>query len=61
MNSFFEAHKTIREILLQVLDNHSLEELNKIPEKFSNNIIWNVAHCIAAHKYWFTNYQACLL
>lgn len=50
MNSFFEAHKTIREILLQVLDNHSLEELNKIPEKFSNNLIWNVAHCIAAQQ-----------
>lgn len=50
MNSFFETHKTIREILVQVLDNHSLEELNKIPERFSNNLIWNVAHCIAAQQ-----------
>lgn len=50
MNSFFETHKTIREILLQVLDHHSLEQLNKIPEKFSNNLIWNVAHCVAAQQ-----------
>ena len=32
MNSVFDVQKTIREILLKVLDNHSLEQLNKIPE-----------------------------
>ena len=50
MNSVFEVQKTIREILLKVLDNHSLEQLNKIPEGFSNNLIWNVAHCVAAQQ-----------
>ncbi|WP_431243324.1 DinB family protein [Flavobacterium sp. P21] len=50
MNSVFEVQKTIREILLKVLDNHSLEQLNKIPERFSNNLIWNIAHCVASQQ-----------
>ncbi|MEO7977536.1 DinB family protein [Flavobacterium sp.] len=50
MNSVFDVHKTSREILLKVLDNHSLEQLNKIPEGFSNNLIWNIAHCISAQQ-----------
>ncbi|MEO8534885.1 MAG: DinB family protein [Flavobacterium sp.] len=50
MNSVFEVHKTARDILLKILDNHSLEQLNKIPDGFSNNLIWNVAHCIAAQQ-----------
>ncbi|OIV43537.1 DinB family protein [Flavobacterium johnsoniae] len=50
MNSVFDVQKTIREILLKVVDNHSLEQLNKIPAGFSNNIIWNVAHCISSQQ-----------
>ena len=50
MNSVFDVQKTIREILLKILDNHSLEQLNKIPEGFSNNLIWNIAHCITAQQ-----------
>jgi hypothetical protein len=50
MNSVFEVQKTIREILLKVLDNHSLEQLNKIPTGFSNNLIWNIAHCVASQQ-----------
>ena len=50
MNSVFDVQKTIREILLKILDNHSLEQLNKIPQGFNNNLIWNIAHCIAAQQ-----------
>lgn len=50
MNSIFEVQKTIREILIKILDSHSLEQLNKIPEGFNNNIIWNVAHCVSAQQ-----------
>lgn len=50
MKSVFDVQKTIREILLKIVDNHSLAQLNKIPEGFSNNIIWNVGHCIAAQQ-----------
>lgn len=50
MSSVFKVQKTIREILLKILDNHSLEQLNKIPAGYSNNIIWNVAHCISSQQ-----------
>ncbi|PXY44637.1 DinB family protein [Flavobacterium hydrophilum] len=50
MNSVFDVQKTIREILLKILDSHSLEQLNKIPEGFSNNLIWNIAHCVSAQQ-----------
>lgn len=50
MSSVFEVQKTIREILLKVLDHHSLEQLNKIPEGFSNNLIWNIGHCISSQQ-----------
>lgn len=50
MNPVFEVQKTIREILLKVLDSHSLEQLNKIPQGFNNNIIWNIAHCVATQQ-----------
>jgi hypothetical protein len=50
MSSVFKVQKTIREILLKVLEGHSLEQLNKIPEGFKNNLIWNVAHCISSQQ-----------
>lgn len=50
MNSVFEVQKTIREIFLKILDNHSLEQLNKIPVGYNNNLIWNIAHCISAQQ-----------
>jgi hypothetical protein len=50
MSSVFETQKTIREILLKILDHHSLEQLNKIPDGFKNNLIWNIGHCIASQQ-----------
>lgn len=50
MNSVFEVQKTIRAILSKVLDHHSLEQLNKIPQGFSNNLIWNIGHCISSQQ-----------
>lgn len=50
MNSVFQVQKSTREILVKVLENHSLKQLNKIPPGFSNNLIWNVAHCISSQQ-----------
>jgi len=32
------------------LGKFSLEELNKVPKGFRNNIIWNIAHCIVTQQ-----------
>ena len=39
-----------RKILEGFLNQFTLEELNKIPEGFSNNIIWNIAHVIVTQQ-----------
>ena len=39
-----------REILLQFLDNYSLEQLNRIPDGFNNNLIWNIGHIIVVQQ-----------
>ena len=50
MQSTFEINKTSRNLLLKFLENHSLEELNKIPEGFANNLIWNIGHIVTVQQ-----------
>lgn len=45
-----ERVKKIREFLLDLLADVSIENLNKIPAGFNNNIIWNLGHLIAAQQ-----------
>ncbi len=39
-----------RNVYLRLLESFSLDKLNKIPEGFSNNIIWNIAHIIVTQQ-----------
>lgn len=39
-----------RKLLESFINNHTLEELNKVPEGFNNNIIWNIAHTIVTQQ-----------
>ena len=39
-----------RKIMSSFLDAFSLEDLNKIPEKFNNNLIWNIAHLVVTQQ-----------
>jgi hypothetical protein len=43
------THKN-RIILKRFLEQISLDDLNKIPEGFSNNIIWNIAHVVVTQQ-----------
>jgi formate dehydrogenase maturation protein FdhE len=50
MNQTFETIRVSRKLTSQFLENYSLEQLNKIPEGFNNNIIWNIAHIIVTQQ-----------
>jgi hypothetical protein len=50
MKQQIESLRKTRAYLFALLEGLSNEQLNAIPEGFSNNIIWNVAHLIAAQQ-----------
>ena len=50
MEAVFKAWKTSRKIYLEFFDKYSLAQMNVVPDKFSNNIIWNIGHIIAAQQ-----------
>ncbi|OJW13809.1 MULTISPECIES: DinB family protein [unclassified Mucilaginibacter] len=45
-----EIVRKTRLSILNILEGFSLEQLNKIPAGFNNNIIWNLGHMIAAQQ-----------
>lgn len=50
MNDAFKIWETNRNTYAKLLENYSLEQLNKIPEGFSNNLVWNLGHIIVAQQ-----------
>ncbi len=50
MEATFRIWETSRGIYLKFLENYSLEQLNKIPEGMSNNLIWNIGHVIVSQQ-----------
>ncbi len=46
----FDALIQIRQNTLKVVEHLSTEQLNKIPEKCSNNIIWHIGHMMASQQ-----------
>ncbi|WP_298139925.1 DinB family protein [Flavobacterium sp.] len=50
MEATFKIWETSRNIYLKMIENYSLEQLNKIPEGFSNNLAWNLGHIIVSQQ-----------
>lgn len=50
MNSTFKIWQKNRTIYLDYLTTKTLEQLNKIPDGFSNNIIWNIGHIVVVQQ-----------
>lgn len=46
----FKAWETSRKIFLTFFDNYSIDQLNKIPAGFKNNLVWNIGHIIVAQQ-----------
>lgn len=50
MEKQFEIIRKTRGFLLGLLENLSLEQVNKVPDGFNNNIAWNLGHLVAAQQ-----------
>lgn len=50
MESIFKIWNTNREVYLKYLNGYTLEQLNTIPEGFSNNLIWNIGHVVVVQQ-----------
>lgn len=50
MNKQIEIIKKTRTYLLEQIKDLTAEQLNKIPDGFNNNIIWNLGHMVAAQQ-----------
>ncbi|MFI5158724.1 MAG: DinB family protein, partial [Sphingobacteriales bacterium] len=50
MKREIEIIKQLRQRILDEISHLSVEQLNKIPAGFNNNIIWNLGHMIAAQQ-----------
>ena len=50
VNYRIDVAKKNRKLLEGFIDNLSLEQLNKVPQGFKNNVIWNIAHCIVTQQ-----------
>lgn len=50
MNFTFDLIKNIRKILKDTVESTTLEDLNKIPKGFNNNIIWNIGHIVVIEQ-----------
>jgi hypothetical protein len=50
MEITFKIWRTNRNLYLDFFDKYTVEQLNKIPVGFSNNLIWNIGHIIVAQQ-----------
>jgi len=50
MNFTLEVLTNTRKFLYKILGETSLEDLNKIPKGFNNNIIWNIGHVLVTQQ-----------
>lgn len=50
MEKHFEILRKTRTFLLTIINELTLEQLNKVPDGFSNNVAWNFGHVIAAQQ-----------
>jgi len=50
MDYCFDITLKTRIFFKNIINNYSLEQLNKIPEGFNNNIFWNIKHVIVTQQ-----------
>ena len=53
----FEILQKSRKLILEFIDGLSMEQLNKIPQGFNNNIVWNIAHLVVTQQLLCYNFS----
>ena len=63
MDFIFDVLQNTRQKLSAIMDSLSVEELNRIPLGFNNNIIWNIGHILVSEQllvYKLSGIEPCL-
>lgn len=50
MRTEFNITRHTHQLLLQYFKDYTAEQLNKIPDGFKNNLIWNIGHIIVSQQ-----------
>lgn len=50
MEESFKVTRVSRQIYADFLNKYTLEQLNKVPDQFSNNLIWNIGHIVVSQQ-----------
>jgi hypothetical protein len=50
MQDIFNITRKSREVLAKFIDGLSLEQLNKVPAGYNNNLIWNIGHIVVVEQ-----------
>ena len=50
MDFTFQVLRNTREIFKKIIEQNTLEYLNKTPNGFNNNIIWNIGHVVVSEQ-----------
>jgi len=50
MEQTFELNRICRKLIAPFLEEYTLDQLNTIPEGFSNNLFWNIAHVVVTQQ-----------
>ena len=53
MEKYIDNIRKVNNAFVRLMNNLSVEQLNKIPDGFNNNIIWNFAHLLAVQQSLF--------
>ena len=50
METEFKITRKSRELYANLLENYSLEQLNKIPDGWNNNLMWHIGHIMVSQQ-----------
>ncbi len=53
MQKYIDNIRQVNNTFVRLLDGLSIDQMNKIPEGFNNNIIWNFAHLLSVQQSLF--------